>query len=589
MLEENYISMNKNKQKVSRLRSWSSLGVLSLVLSLFLMACGDNTATTAPAATTAAASATTAAASATTAAASATTAAAGATTAAAGATTAAAGATTAAASATTAAAAGAPAKTGGILKVGVSQDAVGFDPHLTNATASYRVLENVYSGLLRFNEKLEITPDLATEYTQTDPTTYTFKLRKGVKFHNGREVKASDVTYSLNRIKDPATASPRAGQLAQIASMETPDEYTIVIKLKAPFSPLLAVLADVTTAIVPKETVDANGGKMDKVADGTGPFKLVEYVPNTRIRLEKNANYYVAGKPYLDGITFQPIPDDTARSTAVRTGAVDLIEYAPPKDLSILKQDSKITVTGDANNNVRFLALNTKVKPFDNVKVRQAIAWAIDRQQVLDAAVNGAGTPLVAGPFVPSFWPGLQQPIYKQDLAKAKALLAEAGYPNGFTAKLKNTPTYSFLGNAGIVVQEQLKAIGINFEIVSQEWSVFLKDYLSKDFEAAVSGYSGFVDPDRDLSGTYVTGKQNNFMSYSNPEFDKLIEQAASVSDQAQRAKLYQQAQTILATDAPMVFLYAANQYEAMQSYVKGYLHYPNGSHLSFREVSLNK
>jgi peptide/nickel transport system substrate-binding protein len=563
---------------------WLGLGIVGLLLGMLLVACGDPTATPAPAATTAAATTTQAAAT-TTAAAAATTQAAAATTQAAASTTAASAATTTAAAATGAK----PAKTGGTLKIGVNQDVVGLDPHLTNATASYRVLENVYSGLLRFNEKLEIQPDLATEYTATDPTTYTFKLRKGVKFHNGREMKAEDVKYSLNRIKDPATASPRAGQFDAVASIETPDDYTVVIKLKQPFAPLLSTLADVTNVIVPKEVVDANGGKLDKVAVGTGPYKLTEYVPNTRIKLDKNPDYYIPGKPYLDTIIFQPIPDDTARSTAVRTGAVDMVEYYPPKDLALIKGDSKITTYGDANNNVRFLAFNLKVKPFDNPKVRQAIAYAVDRQQVLEAAINGAGTPLNAGPFLPSFWPGLQTPIYKQDLNKAKQLLTEAGYPNGFTAKLKNTPTYSFLGNAGIVVQEQLKAVGINFEIVPLEWSVFLKDYLNKDFEAVVSGYSGFVDPHRDLDGTYVTGRQNNFMSYSNPDFDKLIAQAATISDQGQRAKLYQEAQTILANDAPMVFLYAANQYEAAQSYVKGYLHYPNGSHISFREVWLDK
>src|SRR5207249_1108186 len=129
-----------------------------------------------------------------------------------------------------------------------------------------------------------------------------------------------------------------------------------------------------------------------------------------------------------DAVIYMPIPDDTARSTALRTGAVDMIEYAPPKDLNALKADPKIAIAGDGNNNVRYLAFNTKIKPFDNVKVRQAIAWAIDRGPVLDAAVNGAGTQLTGGPFLPSFWPGLPQPVYKQDIAKAKALLAEAGY-----------------------------------------------------------------------------------------------------------------------------------------------------------------
>ena len=183
----------------------------------------------------------------------------------------------------------------------------------------------------------------------------------------------------------------------------------------------------------------------------------------------------------------------------------------------------------------------------------------------------------------------MQQPYFKQDIAKAKQLLAEAGYPNGFKAKLKNTPTYSFLGNAGIAVQDQLKAVGIEFEIISLEWSVFLNDYLvKKDYEAFVSGFSAFVDPHTALD-TYVTGRQNNFLNYSNPKYDELIAKGAATSDQAERAKIYREAQTIFTEDAAMIMLYAANEYEAMQSYVKGYVHYLNGSHVSLREAWLDK
>jgi len=167
-------------------------------------------------------------------------------------------------------------KSGGTLTIGTNQDAVGFDPHVTNATASVRILENIYSGLLRFNEKLEVQPDAAESYTVDSPTQYTFKLRKGVKFHNGREVKAADVKYSIERILDEKTGSPRRSNFAPVDKIETPDDYTVVLKLKNPYAPFLSILADRTTAIVAKEVVDANGGKLDKVAVGTGPFKFVE-------------------------------------------------------------------------------------------------------------------------------------------------------------------------------------------------------------------------------------------------------------------------------------------------------------------------
>lgn len=485
-------------------------------------------------------------------------------------------------------AAGTP-KAGGTLKIGTNQDAVGFDPHTTNATASYRILENVYSQLVKFAPGLEVQPDLAESYKATSPTTWEFKLRKGVKFHSGKELKAEDVKYSLERIKDPNVKSPRASQLAAITEITTPDDYTVVIKTDKPYSPMLAVLADRTMAIVNKAAVEKAGGKLDNSADGTGPFKFKEYVPNTRTVLEKNPDYFIKGQPLLDSVIYTPVPDDTARTTAVRTGSVDIIEYAPPKDLKLMEGD-KLTIAGSGNNNVRFLAFNTKVKPFDNPKVRQAVAWAVDRDAIVQAAYNGAGTSLTAGPFLSSFWPGMKEPVYgKRDVAKAKALLAEAGYPNGVTAKLKNTPTYSFLGNAGIAAQEQLKEAGINLEIVSLEWSVFLKDYLAKDFESVVSGYSAFADPHGPLDANYVTGRTNNFMNYSNPKFDELVAKGAQESNQAERAKIYIEAQKILLEDSPMVYLYAANEYEAMQPYVKGYAHYLNGSHVSLREVWMDK
>lgn len=266
-------------------------------------------------------------------------------------------------------------KPGGTLTIGTNQDQLGLDPHTVNATASFRILENIYSGLLKVNAKLEVQPDLAESYKVDSPTQYTFILRKGVKFHSGRELKAADIKYSIERIKNPDNKSPRANNFAAIDSIETPDDYTVVLKLKNPFSPLLAILADRTTAIVAKETVEANGGKLDKVANGTGPFKLKEYVQNTKTVIEKNPDYFIKGQPLLDQVIYQPIPDATARSTAVRTGTVDIIEYAPPKDLELFKADSKLAIAGDgSNNNVRYLAFNNKVKPFDNPKVRQAIA-----------------------------------------------------------------------------------------------------------------------------------------------------------------------------------------------------------------------
>jgi peptide/nickel transport system substrate-binding protein len=493
----------------------------------------------------------------------------------------------AAAGPTAAPAAGQP-KRGGVLKVGMQADPTSLDPQKTSLTALFHVTEHIYSALVRLKPDLTVEPDLAEKWDiSADGKTYTFTLRKGVKFHSGRGLTSADVKYTFDRLVDKTTASPNASLLAPAESVTTPDDNTVMITLKQADASFLTNLTSPAAVIINKDAVQQNGD-LTKTADGTGPFRFKEYVPNTRVVLERNPDYWESGKPYLDGIEMTIAADDTARTAAVRTGTVDFIEYAPLKDIPSLKSDGSLALAGDQNTNIRFIGLNVTRKPFSDLKVRQAIAAVVDREAVLGPAVFGFGTATVEI-FPPGYWAGLGVNPSPPDVARAKQLLADAGYPQGFSTTILSWSQYSFLSNAAVVVQDQLKQIGIAADINLEENAAFIKDYLDNNFDLTVSGTSAYVDPNDIYLRNFGTNQPSNAVRYSNPKADDLIAQGVATTDQAKRKQIYQQLQQLLLDDVPWVNLYIANQFEAMKTYVKGYTHIPTGTNYTLKDVWLDR
>jgi peptide/nickel transport system substrate-binding protein len=490
----------------------------------------------------------------------------------------------------TAAAQDATPKPGGILKVGLQADPTALDPQLQSLTAIWKIVEQVYGTLVRIAPDLSVQPSVAESWTVSDDgLTYTFKMRQGVNFHPplSRPVVAGDVKYSFERLLDPATASTSAAELASVATIEAPDDATLVLTLKAPDAALLANLAGQACIIFAKETIDEHGD-LSQVAVGSGPFIFKEYVPNTRIVLEKNPEYWEEGLPYLDGMEMIPVSEDTSRTTAVVTGTVDFIEYAPLRDIETFEGDDSIVLAGDANTNIRFIAFNLEREPFNNPLVRQAIAKVVDRDAMIAAAVDGYGTPTEVL-FPQEFWAALQQPVSPPDVEGAKALMTEAGFPDGFETTITSWSAYSFLSNAAVVLQEQLKQINIEAELNLVENATMIADvHTNSVFDIAVTGTSGYIDPNG-IIADFRSDSSSNFVNYNNPEVDTLIDQGLQATDQAARAEIYQQIQTLLLQDLPWINLFIANQYEAMKSYVKGYTHIATGSNIEFRNVWLDK
>ena len=482
---------------------------------------------------------------------------------------------------------------GGTLRLGMQTDPVGLDPHLSSATATRNMMEHVYDTLIFYSAEGRFRPGLAESWTtSTDGLTWTFHLRRNAKFHNGRPFVADDVVYTINRIKDPKTRSPRAGDFADVDSVTAADPYTVVFKLKKPFAPLIAKLSNsLSASIVPKEVVEKDGD-LNTNPTGTGPFRFVGYTPQQRLILVRSGDYWetdASGRrlPYLDRLEFVFFPDAVARSTALRTGTVDFIEYVPSSEVRNLRSDANVEVLGGPSANFRAIYINTAVAPFNNMKVRQAMAWAINRKEIIDTALFGVGGIDATGSVIP---PGnyfaLTKNVYdKVDVERGKRLLAEAGQPNGFEADFYVTSTYDFLRTPAEIIQAQRREDrhppahpGRGLERVSA-------DRLREALRAHAAGDIGQVDPDDYLYNNFRTGDARNYMNFSDAQFDKLVEEGQTIADEAQRKRLYEQAQMRLMETEPMVMLFHSTTFEAVRKNVQGFEHWSNQSYYGLRRT----
>ncbi len=465
---------------------------------------------------------------------------------------------------------------GGTLRIGVQGDPTSLDPHLTVLAAAGIVIEMVYDGLLVVNPNLIPTPALAESWTVSeDALSYTFTLRPNAAFQNGRSLVAGDVVYSFNRVLDEATGSPSASYAAGIASIEAPDEATVTISLAQPDASFLTKLCWWGMSIVPREEVEANGD-LSQTMVGTGAFAFNEYIPNTSISLARHDAYWDAPKPYVDAVDVLIIPENTSRTTALISDSVDIIEQVPHNDIASLQANEAVELAGSTATNLRWLVFNLRREPFSSLEFRQAVAAALDRQTIIDSAVFGYGEPLI-GLYPPAFWAGYQGDVPAMDLGRAEELLASVTLPEGFAPELLTWAQYDFLSNTSVVVQEQLRQIGIDAEIDPRENATYIDRFFSGDFDIAVMGASGYMDPNEWLEQSLHSEGPNNAAGFSDPELDALLEEGLIEQDQEARAAIYQQAQQIVIDQAPWINLYTSDTYEGLHPRVRGFQHMLSG------------
>ncbi len=383
---------------------------------------------------------------------------------------------------------------GNTLVMAWATDATGLDPHKQTAFASLRLLELIYEPLVTLDADLEIQPALAESWAFSDDGRQLyFTLRQGATFHNGSPVTSADVKASFERILDEDTGAATRANFLSIDSIEVPDDRTVVFNLSRQDAPILTAMTDLNTAIVPAGEIAA--GSVGTAAIGSGPFRLESWKPNEGSVLTANADWWGDG-PSIDGIEIRVMPDETAILAALRTGGIDFALLNDPFVASLVARESSVQLNRAPAISYHVLQLNPSRPPMDDLRVRQAISCAIDRQQVLDTASLGEGR--VTGPLtIPAYSsdPGSLF-CYQRDTERAKQLLAEAGHADGFTLQLigaRGEPPTAVA--EAQIIQAQLAEVGIDIEIEVLELNVYVDRWLKADFDLAVANNSGRADP----------------------------------------------------------------------------------------------
>lgn len=505
--------------------------------------------------------------------------------------------------ATAVAPAGLQPKYGGILRIAQPAAPSNFDPHQQISVMFLNPVGPAYDGLVQFDplDPSKIVPDLAESWeVSPDGMAYTFHLFKGVKWHDGQLFTAADVKTSLDRIRQPpkGTAITWRTYLERVKEIQVVDDHTVRLMMDKRDTSLIPRLGVGFMAILARHALDQYGD-MKKVVMGTGPYKFAEYVAGTSIRLVRNPDYFVKGRPYLDGITTYIIPDAGARFAAIRTGGIDFIPSYPSLSVSerevLAKDKSPIVAQTRPGLGLRSTMFNFKRRPWDDARVRRAVSLAVDRQAVVKVAEQGDAVLGAALP--PTNWgipleklmqlPGYRYPK-EADIAEAKRLLNEAGYPDGFETTLMTRAEPLYERNA-VAMQGELGKLRIKAKVQPLERGASEKAQESGNFDVYSGSSSLRLDDPSDLGLFYVTGGGKNYGFYSNPNIDTLFDQLASTIDVSKQKAIALEMQNILLEDNPLIIHGWANDTVALWPSLKNYQIGGMYTHFRMRDVWLDK
>ena len=465
-------------------------------------------------------------------------------------------------------------KQGGSLVFGSVTEVASLDPHVYQGTAWKTINLCLYNSLLGFDQTGQPTAALAERWETPDSKTIIFHLRKGVKFHKGQNFTANDVKFSLERILDPATGATLRSNLKGV-QVTVVDDYTVRVEKDVPDVTLLSVLAMGETAIVSAEWMKSEPN-IKVQANGTGPFVLVDNEPKVRVVVARNPNYFEEGLPYLDKIDFRMIKNGEARVNALKTGAVDVIDTVPWKDIDILKAQSGLVVDVEDGEFMN-LWLNATKKPLDDPRVRKAISYAIDRQAVSEAAFFGYGTPLYGPPTIAGSWYYNEDlsKTFKRDVEKAKQLLAEAGYAKGFDLELLTYHGLQIYTVTAQIIQANLKEIGINVDIKLSEWAAVVENKNKGTYDFLIYGVT-IKSPDPDVY-SYYFGAESTYwakpIGFSDATIEDLLQKGRATTDIEERKNIYRRVEQRVLDLAPWVHINWRANCHAFKDKVKGYVH----------------
>lgn len=433
------------------------------------------------------------------------------------------------------------------------------------------MMHSIFDSLYVFDKDLKLQPALATSYSLIDPKTWEFKLRNDVVFHNGERFTSESVKFSIQRFVDPQTKNIYANLLDPVDKVETPDDYTVRVTTKAPYPSLLEDLG-VFLFMAPPKAMHDMGDAYFKAPIGSGPYKFVEWSAGEQLTVQAVDYKHWSGGPWVDKIVWRTITDPTARVTALRTGEADLISNVPPTQMSAIAGGG----TQAARTNgmgIMILILNASKGPLADKRVRQAINYAIDKDKIIKALVGGAARPL-NGPYH-SLQDGYDAsaPVpFAYDPDKAKSLLAEAGYGNGFSFTI-DSPSGRYLSDKAVAEASagDLHKVGIEMTVNPLEWGAMVKSLQEKTSDAFLLMQNN-KDPYIIVSTCFHSGiKGLPWLGYSNPDVDKMIDQAGSEMAPEQRTAMYTKLGKQITDDAPWVFLYQQDDVYGVRDRVKNW------------------
>ncbi|MDQ2187522.1 ABC transporter substrate-binding protein [Alcaligenaceae bacterium A4P071] len=481
-------------------------------------------------------------------------------------------------------------KRGGTIKLAWVEAIDTLDPHFTASSGSIKVINNVFNGLLKVSydgKRVSFVPDLATSWDMPDEKTHIFKLRPGVKFHNGDVCDAEAVKWSLERVKDPAVKSPHGWKFAQLASVEVVDAQTVKLNFNKPYAFLPVALTGSTGragTIVCKSAIEKDPKAYGRAPVGTGPFRLVAWRENQGIELARNPDYFEAGKPLLDAVQIQLIKEPSAAVAAMMSGQVDGMSVCPFQFIPQLRKSPNVSVYGQVEGNYAFVGMNNKRGPFADPMLRRAVAFAINRKTIVEQSYFGEAIPAyscISPPMSDFYDPKIAESGRGQffDLEKAKAFRAKAQTQGEVNPVFIVTDGFTGSGGMGTrnaqLIAPMLAEIGIKPKIELVDRAVWTSRRNAGDFDMYDEAWVADLDPDETIYPEWATGKPWNFVGYSNPDFDNACMAAQDIIDPAKRRGLYVKAEDVLMADAPLAVLAHMKVFKILSKKVQGYEYVP--------------
>ncbi|WP_310447443.1 ABC transporter substrate-binding protein [Thiobacillus sp.] len=481
-------------------------------------------------------------------------------------------------------------KRGGTIKLAWIDAVDTLDPHFTASLGSVKILNNIFNGLLKVaydGKKVSFVPDLAETWDMPDDKTHVFKLRKGVKFHNGDPCDAAAVKWSLERVKDPAVGSPHAWKFETLSGIDIVDESTLRMRFSKPYAFLPVALTGSTGragTIVSRRAVEQYGKAFGRNPVGTGPFKFAGWRENESITLERNPDYFEPGLPYLDGVQILLIKEPTAAVAAMMAGQVDGMSLSPFQFIPQLKANPKLKVYGEVEGNYSFVGMNNRRAPFDDPMLRKAVAAAIDRNTIVKQGYFGEAIPAFSciSPPMTGFYDkniGKSGRGQRFDLKKAMEYRKQSKYQGEVNPVYIVSQGFTGSGGSGTrnsqLILPMLEKIGIKPKIELLDRAVWTKRRNGGDFDMYDEAWIADLDPDETIYPEWHSGKPWNFVGYSNKEFDKLLSEAQDTLNQATRKKLYDRAEDLLMADAPLAVLAHMKVFKILSKRVQGFQYIP--------------